>query len=101
MQNRKILLLEEIICFESNLRVINVKTLSKHYRFYGKLSDIESQLKKQGFVRCHQSYIVNMQHILRIDRNSILTTTNETYMISRGKSQAVKEKMLEYVGSML
>lgn len=93
--------LDEIICFESNLRVIYIKTFHEQYRFYGKLSEIEKQLKKHSFVRCHQSYLVNMQHILKIDSNSILTSTNETYQISRGKSQAVKEKMLEYVGSML
>ena len=42
-----------------------------------------------------------MQHILRVDNTSILTKTNETINISRGKSQLVKKQLVEYIGSIL
>ena len=31
---------------------------------YGKLDDVASQLKSDAFARCHQSYIVNLAHVL-------------------------------------
>lgn len=93
--------LDEIIYFESNLRIIIVKTFTREYRFYGKLTDVERQLSDKSFVRCHQSFIVNMRHIMQIDNNSITTTTNERITISRGKTQVIKEKFLDYVGSIL
>lgn len=92
---------DDIIYFESTLRVINIHTKTKCYRFYGKLSDIESTLNDKNFVRCHQSYIVNMQYIQKIEKNCIYTITGEIIKISRGKSQSVKEKMLEFIGSIL
>ena len=93
--------LSEIVYFESRLRIINIQTLRERYQFYGKLSEIERRLHNKSFVRCHQSYIINMQHILRVDNTSILTKTNETINISRGKSQLVKKQLVEYIGSIL
>lgn len=95
------LLTDDIIYFESNLRIVNVQTKTNRYRFYGKLAEIEKVLEDKNFVRCHQSYIVNMQYIQKIEKNCIYTITGETIQISRGKSQAVKEKMIEYIGSIL
>lgn len=92
---------ESIVFFESNKRVVRVKTTKEDYSFYGKLSEVEEQLHNSSFVRCHQSYIVNMQHIYKVDSGSIVTTSGEIIGVSRGRSQAVKEKMVEYIGSIL
>lgn len=38
----------------------------------GRLDDLESQLDPTIFVRCHQSYIVNLYHVTSLDRDSFL-----------------------------
>lgn len=93
--------LSEIIFFESKLRIITINCIKEQYSFYGKLSDVEKQINSSSFVRCHQSYLVNMGYVKRVDSTSIYTTCGDHIQISRSKSQNVKEKLLEYVGSML
>jgi DNA-binding LytR/AlgR family response regulator len=33
-------------------------------RTYWKLDEVEKELPKQSFIRCHQSFIVNLTHIM-------------------------------------
>jgi len=40
---------------------------NKH-EFGGKLSEVEKRLAGYDFVRCHQSFLVNMHHIAKIER---------------------------------
>ena len=35
----------------------------EEYRVYAKLDDVEKELKGHGFLRCHQSFIVNMNRV--------------------------------------
>jgi DNA-binding LytR/AlgR family response regulator len=42
-----------------NFHLINGETLKS----YGKIDDFVSQLPAEVFVRCHQSYIINMEHV--------------------------------------
>ena len=91
--------LKEIVYFESKLRVITLRTIYDHYRFYGKLDDVEKALQNSSFVRCHQSYVVNMRHIQQITNYSYLTTTNETVVISRKKAQEMKNRFHDHSGN--
>jgi DNA-binding LytR/AlgR family response regulator len=93
--------LKEIVYFESKLRVITIRTVNDRHRFYGKLDDVAKNLQNGSFVRCHQSYIVNMQHIQQINKNNYLTTTKEMVVISRKKSQEVKNRLYDHSGNAL
>ena len=44
-------------------------TADEEYPLYMKLDDIEQQIadEKSRFLRCHRSYIVNMDHITAVD----------------------------------
>lgn len=39
--------------------------------FYAKMGDLQETLKEDGFLRCHQSYLVNVQHIRTWSRKEI------------------------------
>lgn len=93
--------LDEIVYFESQLRVLVIKTTEREYRFYGKLAAVEKALIDSRFVRCHQSYIVNMSYITQIDNKNIVTTTGEKINISRSKTQIIRSKFVDYVGDIL
>lgn len=58
----------DIRYIESRQRIAAVHTERKIIEFYAKLTDIESSLPQDDFIRCHQSYIVNMNHVGALDR---------------------------------
>lgn len=90
--------LSQILYFESNLRVVNVVTTGRTFKFYGKLDDIERALKEKDFLRCHKSYFVNLRHINTIDGDTIFMSDNSVISISRANKKMVKELVMEYVG---
>lgn len=51
--------------------------------FYMKLEDLEEKLRDAGFVRCHQSYLVNSHKVLSWERTSIVLIGKEHVPISR------------------
>ena len=66
---RKILL-SEILFFESRKEYVNVVTATFDILTYRRLKDIEEQLPS-SFVRVHQSYIVNLNQLVKIRDNHI------------------------------
>ncbi len=70
---------DNIEYFESNAKKVTLYTFDRTvtYYFSAKLDDI-ARILPDDFLRCHQSYIVNMKHIYKFDR------TNRTFcMLSK------------------
>ncbi len=61
---------DEISHIESRQRIAVMYAGSKVYEFYAKLGDIYQMLPQDLFVRCHQSYIVNMNLVRTLDKGS-------------------------------
>jgi DNA-binding LytR/AlgR family response regulator len=68
-EHRKILL-NDILFFESQKEYVRVVTTSFNLLTYRRLKDIEAQLP-EDFARVHQSFIVNMRQMTRIQDNHI------------------------------
>lgn len=68
-EHRKILL-NDILFFESQKEYVRVVTTSFNLLTYRRLKDIEAQLPPD-FTRVHQSFIVNMRQMIRIQDNHI------------------------------
>lgn len=66
--------LDKILYFESDIRKIRIHSSEEIITFYGKLDELEELLKEQGFLRCHQSYLVNTKYIRSLKRNEIELT---------------------------
>lgn len=62
---------KEILYFTSRLRKVAAVTAEKEWEYYGKLSEIETQVPP-FFVRIHQRYLVNMAYVERVDKDSVL-----------------------------
>ena len=86
--------LSAIMYFESDKRIINIKTTTEDYSFYGKLDDIEQQLKKHDFVRCHQSFLVNAKKISAVKQNELSLITGETLPVSKRRAKETNEAFL-------
>jgi DNA-binding LytR/AlgR family response regulator len=68
-EHRKILL-KDILYFESQKEYVRVVTTSFEILTYRRLKDIEAQLA-MPFIRVHQSYIVNMGWLVKIQGDAI------------------------------
>lgn len=63
--------------------------------FYYKLDEIETMLK-ENFIRCHQSYIVNMNRIIRFETDGVVLDNEEFLPVSRKRYFAVKRQYLAF-----
>lgn len=59
---------EDISFVESRQRLAILHTRKKTIEFYAKLSEVMPQLPQDEFVHCHQSYIVNLRKVARLDK---------------------------------
>lgn len=87
----------DIIYIEScNNRCI-LHTADEEYPLYMKLDDIEQQIadEKSRFLRCHRSYIVNMDHITAVDEQFRLDNGDSALIRSRSRAQ-IKKTYLAY-----
>lgn len=95
--------LKDIQYFESDNRLINVHTSTTSSVFYGKLNDIETQLShtERHFLRVHQSYLVNFDHIYTLDHLKVVLLNGQTLPVSHEKQKAVREMFAKLCKSRL
>lgn len=93
-------LINDIIYFESNKRVVLIHMRNKEiYRYYDKLNDIEMKLKKDKirFWRIHQSYLINSKHIIRKSYNQIFLSDGSLLYISEDRRKDIDELYCESI----
>lgn len=87
----------EIIYIESNnSKCILHRTEGRDYNIYKRLDEIEEELSDKRFLRCHQSYLVNMDYILQVDKQFILTT-GDCVLIRQRDVKAIRDKYYDFV----
>lgn len=76
--------LNDIVFIESNDKVLLIHL--KNYeviKTYGKLANMEQQLNEEKFLRCHQSFIVNLDHVMGIDECDFKTVIKQMVPIRK------------------
>ncbi|MEQ6357791.1 LytTR family DNA-binding domain-containing protein [Lysinibacillus sp. M3] len=85
---------DDIMFFESSpLHKVVLHLDNRQVEFYGKLKDIEKEY--EGFIRCHNSYVVNIDNIQELDlkKKEILMENGETCYGSARMIKAVQKKL--------
>ena len=84
-----------IYYFEAREKKLFLRTRHKEYAFYGTIDALEKTLPST-FQRCHRSYIVNLQKLIRVvpAENSLELVDQMTVPISRSYKNALKEVLL-------
>ena len=85
---------DDILYFYSDRRYIHLVTVIKTYTFYGKLNDIEKQVRN-NFVRIHQRYLVNSDNVTFVG-GDFVTVNNpacEKLPVSRAYKKEASEKL--------
>lgn len=65
------------------------------YTIYKKLSEIEQALTDRRFLRCHQSFLVNMRYIAKADKQFELTT-GDVVLIRQRSLREIRQTYLDY-----
>lgn len=93
--------LDKLFFIESRLHTLEFHIVSngnEKYTMYGKMGDIYSRLKEYGFVRIHQSYLVNLRYIAKLKQDHLTLVDNTVLSISRSHHKEVKEAYVAYKG---
>lgn len=87
----------QIYYIESLGRKLCICTNKEVYYCYKKLDDVEEEFPKQ-FIRCHQSYLVNMNKIRKLDKKHILLLdNNQEIPISKIRYKATQEQFFAHL----
>lgn len=87
------LYLRNVLYFSSDKRAINITCFyNKHYKFYGRLDEVEAELKTQlvKFIRIHKSFLVNRKYIAQYHYQYVVMCNHEVIPISVRKRKEMK-----------
>lgn len=90
------IVVSEIVYVESDLhKLCFVTTCGKLYQ-YNTLNDLEQTVSAFHFIRCHQSYLVNAEHIVKIRSYTVYLTDGTEIPIAKTRYSYVKNCYLAY-----
>lgn len=93
--------LERLLYIESNLHKLRFHIMEDHltvYTLYGKLDTLEEELTENGFIRIHQSYLVNKKYIENVKRYKVILSNGVELSIPKVRYTCVKEQFILYQG---
>ncbi len=89
----------EILYIESsNSKCILHTESGGAYTIYKTLNTIEKELGDRRFLRCHQSFLVNMDHIKQIEKQFLLSNGDIVPIRQRGV-KPVRQAYMDYIDS--
>lgn len=94
-------LLKSIRYIETYNRNLLVHAGKENIICYRKLKDMESELAKYGFARCHSSFLLNMLYVEKIEKTDIQLFTGERIPVSKTKKKVFMENIAEYWGKLV
>jgi len=102
-EGEKGILIDDIIFIESKLHKLVFEISgngTKRYTLYQKLDDIEILLEEYGFLRVHQSFLVNIKYIIQVSNYKAVLTTSKDLPIPKQKFKEIKEAFIRYKGDL-
>jgi DNA-binding LytR/AlgR family response regulator len=95
---KKLIPIREISFFEIWKRVIMVHYENeKTDEFYGKLEQLEEQLKDRDFVRVHRSYLVHLPYIARFQAQRLILKSGITIPVGVTYATPIQKAFSDYM----
>lgn len=94
--HKQIFYLDEILYLESRAHRTMIHTYEGEEVCRDKISDLEQKMG-DTFVRCHQSFLVNMKYIRRIENESFKLENGEEISISKRRYVETKNRYFAYL----
>ncbi|MCC0697252.1 LytR/AlgR family response regulator transcription factor [Clostridioides sp. ES-S-0048-02] len=94
----------EIIYIEVMKKTVTIYTEKRKHILSTSLSNLENKLKDYGFFRCHQSFLVNLRKVIKIERNIAFMEYDDKLIeipISKYKAKDFRNKVTLFLGGLL
>ena len=72
-------------------------TVKEEHSFYSRVGDVEAKLDGR-FVRCHQSFIINLEHVSSMRSNSLIMDNGSVISVSQSKQKKVRVELTRFLG---
>lgn len=86
----------EILYIESNRNKLMIHTVRETIPYYGRMDEVACRLPQKQFLRCHQSFLVNMDRISAAEKD-FLMETGEVIPIRVRERKAIREAYYQYI----
>lgn len=90
---------DDIIYIETNRHKNVFHTKRQTFSIYKKMDELEADLNGMGFVRAHQSFLINMKYIKRISSYVMFLTTGQEISVPKSRYSEVKRQYLLFKGA--
>lgn len=91
------LVLSEIVYIESYNHQLIIHTTSAEQSVYLSLTAMEQQLPANAFSRCHNSYLVGLEHISEISRSEVTLRNGVSLPIGRQYFKTFQQDFISYM----
>lgn len=89
---------KDIIHLESDNKVVYIYTTTQGaVKVYNKLDTLEKELKDERFLRCHQSYLVNMQYVAGLVDSDFIMIDNRMIPIRKSGRKLIVKRYEDYL----
>ncbi len=87
----------DILYFEAYDHVVLMHTKENEtYQCVEPLKDLAKRLQDKGFVFTSRSYLVNLEHIRKVEQNMVRIAGNRELSLSRSKSTEIRKQHFEW-----
>ncbi len=83
-------------CYEG--RKVKVHSAKGVYEFYENMSELAKRVKKFSFIMSHQSFIINLGHVIELAKGEVVLSNFERIPLSRQKSKEFIEDYMRFIG---
>lgn len=93
--------LERLLYIESNLHLLEFHVIEDKetvYTMYETLNVLDDMLSENGFIRIHQSYLVNAKHIRNVVRCKVILSNGAELSVPKVRYTEVKNKFIAFWG---
>lgn len=90
---------DDIIYIETSRHKNVFYTTGETYSIYKKMDELEKDLKGMGFVRIHQSFLINMRYIEKISSYVMILTTGKELSVPKSRYPEVKRQYTLFKGA--
>jgi len=96
-REKRRILLSELIWAESKDKVCWLHLKSGEVRSYIQLDELQQLLCDPRFLRCHRSFLINMDLVNRVDKNCFYTIDDEQIPMRQAERASLRENYENYL----
>ena len=90
---------DDIIYIETSRHKNVFYTAGETYSIYKKMDELEVELAGMGFVRIHQSFLINMRYIGKLGSYVMVLTTGKEISVPKSRYPEVKRQYTLFKGA--